>query len=152
MLLRPPERRWPIVAGYVVFVGLAVLATVPAYIFVEGRWRPLLVRVAAALVLGVLLLQLHKYVAQWVQDDLASAFDDALARPAVEPRVDRHLVELEALVRSAVRSRRSFERVLWPRISDLAFRPPTPPPPRRFRQGPSLDELRAVIAALEWQR
>src|SRR3989441_333343 len=109
---RPPERGWPIVAGYVVFVGLAVLATVPVYILVEGRWRPLLVRVAAALVFGVVLLRLHKYVAQRVEGDLESALDDALARPAVEPRVDRHLVELDALVRSAVRSRRSVVRVL----------------------------------------
>ncbi len=152
MLERPSERRWPLVAGAIVFVGLVALATLPAYTFVEPRWRPLVVRMAAALVLGVLLLQVHKRVARCIQQDVASAFDAALATAVVEPRVDRRLVELEATVTSAVRSRRSFERVLWPRLTALATAPLTAPVSRRFGRGPSLEALRSVIDAIERQR
>ena len=71
--------------------------------------------------------------------------------PAVEPGAPQRLLELTASVRAALRSRRHFEKVLWPRLTALATRPLVPPPLRRGR-GPSLAGLREVIATIEDER
>lgn len=146
---RPPERPWGLVVGDVVFIAVVALATVPAYVFVEASWRPLVVRLAAALVLGVLLLQVKNAVLERVTRDRPSAFETAAITPTVESRVDSHLVNLETAVRASVRDRRSFERMLWPRLCAFARAPLTAPAPRRFGRGPSLDDVRTVVETLE---
>lgn len=149
MPLQPPERRWTLVVGNIAFVGLVTVATLPAYMFVDAGWRPLVLRLAAALVLGVLLRQVHKAVMRRVHTDRASAFDGALAPPGLELRLDRRLVELDGLVKWTVRSRRYFERIGWPRIAALAATPPIAPQSRCIGRGPSLDSLRRVIDTIE---
>lgn len=149
-MLRPPERRWPVLVGYVVFLGVVALVTTPVYLLVESRWQPLVVRVAAALVLSVALVRVHRAVARRVERDAASAFDAALEPPSVPARVDRRLGELHGEVRAAVRSRRSFEQILWPRLRALGAVAP-PPPSRRFGRGPSVEALLAVVARLDHQ-
>lgn len=145
----PPERRWPRVVGNLVFAGLVVLATLPVYTFVEVRWRPLVARTAAALILGAVLRQVHGAIVGLVLRGAASTFDAALAVPAAEPQVDRRLGELVVAVKAAVRSRRAFEHWLWPRLTVLARTPCAAPKPRRFRRGPSLDELRTIVHTME---
>jgi len=136
--------RWAVIAA------VTALATFPLYVYVEPAWRPPLVRLAAALVLGLALLDLRRGLAERLEAGEPSALDHARAprRPAVD--VPLHFVDLMADVRTALRSRRFFDEVLWPRLAALAARPPAPPRPRRGR-GPSLAALREVIAAIERQ-
>jgi hypothetical protein len=51
-------------------------------------------------------------------------------------------------VRATRRSRGHFERIMWPRLIALAGRP-LAPPRARLGRGPSLAELRRVIADIE---
>jgi hypothetical protein len=131
-----------------VLSGLVLLGALPVYVWVEPSWRALVARLAAALVLGVVLLQLRHVAADTVEAGGASALDAArVARPP-EPGVPHHFVDLASDVRTALRSRRYFETVLWPRLEALAGRPLARPPCRRGR-GPSLGGLRGVIADIE---
>jgi hypothetical protein len=136
---------------YAILVGIVLLAAVPVYVYLEPQWRALVPRLAAALVLGMALLDLRGILTRRVARHGTSALDAARIPPASEPGAPQRLLELTASVRTALRSRRHFEKVLWPRLSALALRPLVPPPLRRGR-GPSLAGLRRVIAAIEDER
>jgi len=107
-------------------------------------------RLAAALVLGLALLQLRRALADRLALAGAWALDEARGRPGAEPSVPYHVLELANDLRAALRSRRHFEGVLWPRLAALTPRPLVRPPVRLGR-GPSLASLRDVIAAIEKQ-
>jgi len=131
--------------------GLTVVvffAALPLYVWVEPSWRALVVRLACALVLGVTLLQLRGVLTARLEAGGASALDAARGARGPEPAVPHHFLDLASDVRTALRSRRYFETVLWPRLEALAGRPLTPPPLRRGR-GPSLAGLRAMITEVE---
>jgi hypothetical protein len=134
--------------GCAALAGVVLLALVPVYVWVEPPWRPLLARAAAAFVLGVALLQLRRVLADRLEDDGAWALDEARGRRRPEPAVPHHFLGLASDVRAALRSRRYFERGLWPRLAALTSRPPARPRSRRGR-GPSLASLRRAIADLE---
>lgn len=131
-----------------VLAGLVLLASVPVYVWVEPAWRPPVARGAAALVLGVALLQLRRTVAERLDEGGAWALDEARRHRRSEPAVPHHFLGLVSDVRTALRSRRYFERGLWPRLAALATRPVAPPPARRGR-GPSLASLRRALAEIE---
>ena len=131
--------------------AVVLIATVPVYVFVEPPWRPLVARLAVALVLGVALLQLRGALAARLAAGGASPLEQALARPASPPAVPLRLEELIDDVRATRRSRGHFERIMWPRLTALASRPLTRPRARLGR-GPSLADLRRVIADLERER
>ena len=131
-----------------VLAALVTLAALPVYVWVEPSWRPLVARLAAGLVLGVTLLQLRGVLAEAVAAAGASALDAARMARGPEPGVPHHFGDLASDVRTAMRSRRYFETVLWPRLEALAGRPLTRPPLRRGL-GPGLAGLRAVIAEIE---
>lgn len=133
----------------VALAGAVLLASVPVYVFVEAPWRPVVVRLAAALVLAVALLQLRGAVAGRLAR--TSALDEARARPEAPPSVPLRFLELIEDLRAARRSRRHFERSLWPRLTALASRPLVPPRVRPGR-GPSLAALRELIARIERSR
>lgn len=141
----------PLVAVALRCAGLAAvvfLAALPVYVWVEPGWRALVARLACALVLGVALLQLRAVLAERLEAAGPSALDAArFARPP-EPAVPHHFLDLASDVRAAMRSRRYFEEVLWPRLEALAGRPLARPPLRRGR-GPSLASLRALISDIE---
>ncbi len=137
-----------IVVRSAVLGGVVLLVTVPVYVYVEPPWRPLVARLAAALVLGVALLQLRRALVERVAAAGASALDDARARGAPEPAVPHRFRDLTGDVRAALRSRRYFDEVLWPRLLAFTSEPPPRPPARRGR-GPGLAALRAVIAVIE---
>ncbi|HEY2992028.1 MAG TPA: hypothetical protein VGM22_04395 [Methylomirabilota bacterium] len=131
-----------------VLAVVVFLAALPVYVWVEPSWRALVARLAAALVLGIALLQLRAVITERVEAGGRSALDAARFAPGPAPGVPYHVVELTSDVRTALRSRRYFETVLWPRLEALAGRPLVRPARRRGR-GPSLAGLRAVIAAIE---
>jgi hypothetical protein len=62
--------------------------------------------------------------------------------------VPYHFLDLASDVRTAMRSRRYFDMVLWPRLEALAGRPLLRPRLRAGR-GPSLAGLRDVITEIE---
>jgi hypothetical protein len=130
--------------------GVVLLATVPAYVYVEPAWRPLVVRLAAAFVLGVTLLQLRRALVDHLARGRASALDEARDHRAPGPGVPHHFLDLMNDVRTARRSRRYFEQVLWPRLAALSSTPLERPPARRGR-GPSLASLGEVLDAIEKQ-
>jgi len=145
------ERPLARVAARCAVLAVAVLlATVPVYIYVEPSWRALVARSAVAFVLGVALLQLRRALADRLEAGGGSALDAARGHRGPEPTVPHHFVDLASDVRAALRSRRYFERVLWPRLQALAPRPLVRPSVRRGR-GPSLASLRDVITAIEKQ-
>lgn len=140
----------PIAVRAAVLGGVVLLATVPVYVYVEPAWRALVVRLAAALVLGTTLLHLRRALVDHLDRAPASALDEARVRRGPGPGVPHRFQDLINDVRAARRSRRYFEQVLWPRLAALSSAPLEPPPPRRGR-GPSLAGLRAVVEAIEKQ-
>jgi hypothetical protein len=130
--------------------AVVLLATVPVYVYVEPSWRALVARSACAFVLGVALLQLRRALADRLEDSGGSALDAARGHRRPEPSVPHHFLDLASDVRAALRSRRYFERTLWPRLQTLTPRPLVRPSVRRGR-GPSLASLRDVITAIEKQ-
>jgi hypothetical protein len=130
--------------------GVVLLAAVPVYFYVEPTWRVLVARSASAFVLGVALLQLRRALAERLEAGGAWALDVARRARGPEPAVPHHFLGLASDVRAALRSRRYFEKVLWPRLEALTARPLVRPPVRPGR-GPSLAGLRTVIADIEKQ-
>jgi hypothetical protein len=139
-----------VAARCAVLAAVVLLATVPVYVWVEPSWRPLVARLPSALVLGAALLQFRRALADRVADSGDSALDAAHDRRGPAPSVPHHFRELARDVRAALRSRRYFEKSLWPRLEALTSRPLVRPRVRRGR-GPSLAGLRAVITAIEKQ-
>jgi hypothetical protein len=134
--------RWAILGGIV------LMATVPIYVFAEPPWRLVIARSATALVLGLALLQLRRALADRLERGGAWALDEARDHPGIRPDVPYRLLEVAHDVRVALRSRRHFEKVLWPRLVALTPRP-LARPPSRLGRGPSLAALRDVIAVIE---
>jgi len=130
--------------------GVVVLGTVPVYVYVEPSWRALVARLAAALVVGVTLLQLRRALVERVARAGASALDEARDRRGPEPGVPHHFRDLVGDVRAGLRSRRYFEQALWPRLAALSSQPPARPPARLGR-GPGVAALREALDAIERQ-
>lgn len=138
----------PIIIRCALLGGVVLLAAVPVYVFVEAPWRTLVARLAVAFVLGVALLQLRGAVAARLARAGASPLEQELARPGNPPAVPLRFEELIDDVRATRRSRGHFERILWPRLTALAAGPLVRPPARLGR-GPSLRDLRRLLAEIE---
>jgi hypothetical protein len=138
----------PIVIRCALLGGVVLLAVVPVYVFVEAPWRTLVARLAVAFVLGVALLQLRGAVVARLAHAGGSPLEQELGRPGTPPAVPLRFEELIDDVRATRRSRGHFERIMWPRLVALASRPSARPPVRLGR-GPSLGDLRRVIAEIE---
>jgi hypothetical protein len=123
-------------------------AALPRAVRVAASWRAPGARLACALVLGVALLNLRRVLSEGVEAAGVSALDTARRTGPPGPAVPHHALELASDVRTAARSRRYLEDVLWPRLEALAGRSLTPPRRRRGR-GPSLASLRALIMDIE---
>lgn len=150
------ERRWPsIVAGYLVLLVVVAIVTVIVYRFAEPAYRPPVVRAAAGLVLGVVLLHARGLVRQSLESDPPSLFDAALARVPAVPVLDRLFEQLRSEVTFGTRSVSYFEHVLWPRLARLYAGVggdgalAKPPGWRWLGRGPSLAALGEVVAAVE---
>ena len=128
--------------------GVVLMVTVPVYVYVEPSWRVFVARLACAFVLGVAFLQFRRALLDRLADLGTSALDAVRDRREPEPGVPHHFHDLASDVRTALRSRRYFDKVLWPRLQSLAPDPPARPAARPGR-GPSLASLRRVIATME---
>jgi hypothetical protein len=128
--------------------AVVLLATVPVYVYVEPAWRALVARLASALVLGVVLLQLRRALIARLEAAGESALDDARVRRRPEPGVPHHFLDLMSDVRTALRSRRYFDEVMWPRLTTFTTATLEHPRARRGR-GPSRAALRALLDAIE---
>lgn len=138
-------------ARYAALAGIVLLAAVPLYFYLEAPGRGLVPRVAAALVLGIALLELRTLVALRLAAQGGSALDAALVPAPADDGVPHRLRETESSLRAALRSRRQFERVLWPRLTGLA-RGPLPAPPARRGRGPRISDVEALVARIEAER
>jgi hypothetical protein len=141
----------PIVVRCAVLGAVVLLASVPVYVYVEPSWRALVARLAAGFVLGVTLLQLRRVLVERLARGGASPLDISRARRGPAPGVPHHFLDLANSVRAALRNRRHFEEVLWPRLVAFARRPLVRPPGRLGR-GPSLAVLRDVLDDIERER
>jgi hypothetical protein len=148
--MRPEPTLTDAAIRWAILGGIVLMATVPIYVFAEPPWRLLIARSATALVLGLALLQLRRALADRLERGGAWALDEAHDRSGTQPDVPYRLLELVRDVRAALRSRRHFEKVLWPRLAALT-RHPLVRPPGRLGRGPSLAALRDVIAVIEKQ-
>jgi hypothetical protein len=160
-MLPPPEpgrRNVRLVAGYALFAGLLILATTPIYLSAQPSTRGAVVRLAAGVFVGAILLPLGRALRRWIDAQPPSRFELALERTPAEPVLAAPFLKLRDEVRNSARDQRYFEHVLWERILALLSRLPSgsgeviaaKPRGRRFsRRGPSLAALRDLIAAIE---
>lgn len=155
----PPERRWPgIAVGYAILAGLLLLAGTPAYYYAEPPARPLVVRLAVGVMLGVALLHVGREVRARVRPGAPSPFERALRPPRPEPELAPLLLKLRDELTFSRASQGYFEHILWPRLLALiAGRAGAPSLDGRARpawrrllgRGPSLGALRTLITRIE---
>jgi len=131
--------------------AVVLLAALPVYVFVEPPWRALVARLAVAFVLGVTLLQLRGAVAARLARGGRSALEEARDRREAPPAIPLRFQDLIGDVRAARRSRRHFERILWPQLTALTSHPLVRPRARLGR-GPDLAGLRDAIGDIERER
>ncbi|HYB44700.1 MAG TPA: hypothetical protein VEL75_23190 [Candidatus Methylomirabilis sp.] len=160
-MARPRERRWPrVAAGYVTLVVLLGVTASPIAFAVDAAHRPLVVRIAGSVLLGVAALHVTRSLRRRLEAQPLSDFEEVLRAPAPETSLDARFVDLREEVAAAAGSANYFERVLWPRVLEAVggasggrTRPlPRRPGPRLFRRGPSPRALERLIAAVEEAR
>lgn len=153
----PRERRWPLlVAGYALFIALVAGGAAPVYFILEPAKRPLVTRLAAALVMGVAVIRLVKTVRARLDAQPPSGFELGLEPARREVSLDPQFVQIRDDLRFGASRAGYFDRVLWPRLVALAEPSPlrpapaclVQPPGRFFRRGPSLITLRNLITAI----
>jgi hypothetical protein len=154
-----PEGHWlrPFVSR-AVLGAVSMLVVVPVAIAFEPSRRMILIRLVAALIIGLMLIDLVRAVAGRVRTQPASSFDAALTAPIVQIALDPHFADARDEIRAAAASEIYFTRVLWPRLCELADRLPHRPVLERpaisrsrrlLRRGPTVADIRGVIARLK---
>ena len=124
-----------------------LLVTVPVYVYVEPPWRALVARLAAALVLGVALLQLRRALAERARARRrVGARRRARRRGAPSPACPTASSTSPATCAPPCAAGATSSEVLWPRLLALTARAAAPPaaragagapawpPPRRHRR------------------
>ena len=145
------ERQWPwIIAGYAVLFILLAAATSFLYDAVAPPNRPIVIRLAVAIVVGILLVHVWRHFRGDPRWDPASPFENALTRQPATPKLDLAFVKLRDELESARRSRSYFEKVLWPRLRTLAqsrghIDAPIAPERSRLGRGPSFRTIHRLI-------
>jgi hypothetical protein len=145
------ERRWPwIVAGYALLLAIVAAVTSFLYDTVAPANQPIAVRLAVALVVGVVLLHLRAHFRSDPRWEPPSAFEDALNAPAPPPKLNAAFVKLREEVVNGAASRSYFDKILWPRLAALARArgQEIEMPPSADRRWPDRGPSRRAIAAL----
>ena len=145
--------------GYAALVTLVGLVAKPITIAAEPGNRPFVIRMAAGVLLAIILVDLRGAARRALDEQPSSTFERfGWRRPAARPSIDRQFSELLDDVRFGPASQRYWSRVAWPRLCALADRLPDRPllvEPARSRRrrwlgrGPSLRAIRDVVARLE---
>jgi hypothetical protein len=153
------ERHWPrIVASYGIL--LVVMAVVGDFAYEAAALanRPIVIRLAAALLVAIVLIHTRTRFRGDPRWDAPSEFDNALVRETQAVKLDPALVKLRTELTNSVRSRSCFDNVLWPRLralveargGDAALLDQALPPRTRPRwRGPSPRTLAALIDRIE---
>ena len=144
--------------GYAALGTAVSLIALPVAYAADPDVRPVVIRLAAAIVLAVALGQLVAAARRWVDAQTPGALDRSAAAPPAEPALDRQFLELLDGVRYSRTSETYWRRVLWPRLRALAEQLPPGPPlvePARSRarrllgRGPALPALQALVTRIE---
>lgn len=152
---RRREWRWPkTAAAYCVFLLLLAGITSFAYETAAPAYRTLVLRLAVAVLLGVVLLHVRSYFRGDPRWDPPSEFENALIPDRVAPKFDASLVKLRGELADGVRSRAYFDRVVWPRLKAIAERTgivefALPSKALFAWRGPSQGALARLISRLE---
>ena len=153
----PRKRRWPRIAvGYAGLVLLLALVTVPVAFVTPPAHRPLVIRIAAAILVAVVALHTARSCRTCIEAQPASDFDRALEPPPRASSLGAQFVELRDELSDGASSAQYFERVLWPRLRAInrgrtdggASSPLLKPAARSFRRGPSLRSLASLIDSI----
>ena len=148
------ERQWPwIVAGYALLLVLLAAATSFVYDSVAPPNRPIVIRLAAVAVVGILLIHIWRHFRSDSLWDPASLFENALIRQPVIPKLDPAFIKLRDDLANARWSRSYFDKVLWPRLCTLAqsqghIAAPMPPGRSRFGRGPSFRIISGLLSRI----
>lgn len=153
------ERHFPrIVGGYgVLLVAVAAVGDF-AYEAVSPRNRSMVIRLAAALIVAVVLIHIHTRFRGDPQWDPPSEFDDALVRETPAAKLAPAFAKLRSEIANSVGRRSYFDNVLWPHLRALVearggdvalFEQALPPKARLWWRGPSRHALIALIDRIE---
>jgi hypothetical protein len=143
-------------AGALALVMLLVVGIGLIQFLVDQPYTHAAIRLVAAVVLLVAVSRIRAAVSALVER--TSAWDERPPGGRWTPSPHSHFEHFHDEIRFGVRSQRYFDHVLWPRLCALAregSEPATPlerPPGRALGRGPSLETLRALIAAVERRR
>jgi len=129
---------------------LLALVAIPVYLVLDPSWRPLAVRLACALIMAAGCVRAIRRVRRVIGEDVLSALD-APPPPSPAPEMDPRFLRVRDDLVFSTRSRPYFDRVLWPRLLDLAGGSLAPPAERRWfrRRGPSPGALAGLLAEVE---
>jgi len=151
---KPRERSgvW-VVLGYVVLIVLVALIAMPAAALVSASARPVVLRLACAVVIAVMLLHLRKALVRRLDaaDEATAMAETRLPAAPATPVLDRWFVDLHESVKWSIRSQRYFEHALLPRLRTLARNDLDAPSPGGWGRRGRLAHLRALVARLERQ-
>jgi hypothetical protein len=143
------ERSRPLLARAILVV-LLVLASIVAYLATAPRWRPAGVRLACTALVIMGSIRARRALRRAMEAYPLSELDAPPAPPPAR-ELDNAFRRLRDDLLFSTRSRQYFEAILWPRLLDLSGGDLRQPAEERRarRRGPSLGELRALIAEAE---
>jgi hypothetical protein len=143
---RSPRRH----AGRAILAAVVVLAAMPAYLALSPPWQPIAVRLACAATVIAGCLRLLRRARSAMEAAPLSPLDRP-PLPAATPDLDARFLALRDDVTHGMRSRRYFDRILWPRLSRIAGTDlPRPPEGRSLRRrGPSMSALARLVTEIE---
>jgi hypothetical protein len=152
------KRRWLwIAAGYAVLVAIVAALTGLIHDAAASAVQPLVIRVAVALVTGAIVIHLLVYFRGDRRWEPPSAFEEALFRQSIAPRLDPSFIKLREEVANGLATRSYFEKVLRPRLDKLCElrskgELPIPGERRSLGRGPSHRDLLQLIGHIEGRR
>jgi hypothetical protein len=151
------ERQWGATFARCVAWTLVVSAVAYSiYLTVPDEHQGIVIRVAAAAILGTVLMHIQKRLRSEFDDQAPSRFDMAQEIRQRAAKIDPHFIELETELRHSLESRQYFDRVLWPRLQGLGERQGVTlkQPPLRWlaTRGPSLRDISELMSNIERKR
>ena len=135
---------WTLVVGAVAY---------PINLTVPNEHQGFVIRVAAAAILGAVLMQIQKHLRKDLDDQAPSRFDMAREIRQRPVKIDPYFIELETELRHSLENRQYFDRVLWPRLLAIGERQGVILKRPRLRwpttRGPRLGDISELISNLE---
>ena len=150
----PPDERMAlrlVARGFV--AAMVVLVAIPSYLTLVPSWRSLAARLACTALVAFGCVRIVRSVRGAREGQAPSALDAPVPR-AQPPELDERFLRLRDELRFSVRSRQYFDTILWPQLGRLGGADLPRPPRRRGarRDGPALNDLQRVVAAIEARR